>query len=109
VPIGNFVVDFACLKARLIVEVDGGGHTRDGEAQSDKRRDMILEQLDYRILRFWNSEVQANIDGVIETIILSARQTPAASHLFASAEPKPLRTFRANANARHPPLKGRDG
>ncbi|MBV9065520.1 MAG: endonuclease domain-containing protein [Methylobacteriaceae bacterium] len=79
VPISNFIVDFACLKARLIVEVDGGGHTRDGVAQSDKRRDVILQQLDYRILRFWNSEVQTNMDGVIETIILSVRQTPPAS------------------------------
>jgi very-short-patch-repair endonuclease len=79
VPIDNFVVDFACLKHSLIIELDGGGHTRDAIARRDQKRDSTLERLGYGVLRFWNAEIQTNIDGVGETIISSARQTPPAS------------------------------
>ena len=69
VPIGNFVVDFACLKHHLVIEVDGGQHNAPDHAARDQSRDHVLRKAGYRVLRFWNSDVQADIDSVIETII----------------------------------------
>lgn len=62
--LGPFVVDFACLGARLIVEVDGGQH---GE-EADARRTAFLEAQGFRILRFWNQDVLTNRDGVLAAI-----------------------------------------
>lgn len=67
VPLGPYVVDFACFDARLIIEVDGGQHTEE-TAERDATRTAWLEGQGFRVLRFWNNEVLGNIDGVIETI-----------------------------------------
>jgi len=63
VPIGPYVVDFACLKKRLIIEIDGGQHSTQ-KAQDDERT-RVLEQLGYRVLRFWNNDILTNPDGVL--------------------------------------------
>jgi very-short-patch-repair endonuclease len=63
VPLGSYVVDFACLEARLIVEVDGGQH-----GERDAARTAWLEAQGFRVLRFWNNDVLENTDGVIEAI-----------------------------------------
>ena len=68
VPIGPFIVDFACMGRRLLIEVDGGQH---GESESDARRDKWLECRGFRVLRFWNNEVLKNTDAVL-AVILSA-------------------------------------
>src|SRR5271170_7338305 len=66
-PIGNFIVDFCCREQRLVVEVDGGQHM--DEAEADQKRTELLEARGYLVLRFWNSEVLSNIDGVLEEIL----------------------------------------
>ncbi len=66
VPIDHYVVDFACLEARLIIEVDGGQHAMN--EQRDATRTRWLEANDFRVLRFWNNDVLANTEGVIERI-----------------------------------------
>jgi very-short-patch-repair endonuclease len=63
VPIGPFIVDFACLASRLIIEVDGGQHGVDVER--DARRTAWLEAQNFRVLRFWNNDVLGNIEGVL--------------------------------------------
>ena len=63
-PIGNFVTDFACRDAHLAIELDGGQHTP--EADAPRRR--VIEAFGYRILRFWNTDVLQNTEGVLETI-----------------------------------------
>ncbi|WP_398477968.1 endonuclease domain-containing protein [Tardiphaga sp.] len=68
VPIGPFVVDFACLGLKVLVEVDGGQHA---ENDADVRRTKWLESRGFRVLRFWNNEVLKNTDAVLE-LILSA-------------------------------------
>jgi very-short-patch-repair endonuclease len=73
VPIGRYVVDFACLKHRLVVEVDGGQHSFDNAVAADRSRDLSLKSLGFRVHRFWNAEVDTNLDGVIETILATAR------------------------------------
>jgi very-short-patch-repair endonuclease len=76
VPIGRYIADFVCHEARLIVEIDGGQHDR--AAPREAERSGFLQNQGYRILRFWNDEVLANLDGVHETIAGElSRITPA--------------------------------
>ena len=67
-PIGPYIVDFVSLRRRLIIEIDGGQHNEDREKERDKERAMRLEQRGYRIIRFWNNEVLANPERVLERI-----------------------------------------
>jgi very-short-patch-repair endonuclease len=73
VPLGPYVVDPACLPARLIVEVDGGQHGWQGARAA--MRTAWLEAAGCRVVRFWNNDVLANSDGVIQRMreILAAR------------------------------------
>ena len=66
VPIGRYIADFVCHEARLIVEIDGGQHDRSSPREAE--RSGFLQNEGYRILRFWNNEVLANLDGVHATI-----------------------------------------
>jgi very-short-patch-repair endonuclease len=75
VAIERFVVDFACLKHGLVVEIDGGQHNFDGHVCRDRARDARLREIGFQVLRFWNADVDADLDGVIETIL--ARIGPA--------------------------------
>ncbi|MFY9686485.1 MAG: endonuclease domain-containing protein [Pseudolabrys sp.] len=56
-PIGNFIVDFACPAARLVIEVDGSQHGESQGVERDKDRTAWLESQGYRVLRFWNNNV----------------------------------------------------
>jgi primosomal protein N' (replication factor Y) len=64
-PIPPFIVDFACLEARLIVEADGGQHARPGDHDL---RDTELRHQGWRVLRFWNNEILTNRQGVLSAI-----------------------------------------
>ena len=68
-PRGPYIVDFLCVEAGLVVELDGGQHA-DNEAY-DRRRTEYLEGLGLTVLRFWNAEVIENLDGVCEAIFLA--------------------------------------
>ena len=68
-PLGVYIVDFACLQRRLIIELDGGQHAQ--EANYDAARDAWLREQGFTILRFWNNDVLKNIDGVMEMIVTS--------------------------------------
>jgi very-short-patch-repair endonuclease len=71
-PIGPYIADFACLEARLIIELDGGQHA---DSATDASRDAWFTAHGYRTPRFWNNDVLANTDGVIIMI------TEALGHL----------------------------
>jgi very-short-patch-repair endonuclease len=75
VPIDHFIVDFACLSRRLIVEVDGGTHSTDREVAREARRERYLKDQGFRILRVWNADVRENMEGVMDTIV-GALDTP---------------------------------
>lgn len=64
--IGRYICDFVCLEAALVVELDGRQHVVD--APYDANRDGFLRDQGYRVLRFWNGTVLAEIDSVVETI-----------------------------------------
>lgn len=68
-PLGNYIVDFYCPAARLVIEIDGGQHyTEEGQAQ-DSRRDACLNDIGLSVLRFSNLDVLGNMDGVIAEIV----------------------------------------
>ncbi|MGN6124507.1 MAG: endonuclease domain-containing protein [Sphingomonas oligoaromativorans] len=68
-PLGGYIVDFACRTARIAVELDGSQHLN--SIAYDAQRTAFLESLGWRVLRFWNSDVRANPDGVAEAIALA--------------------------------------
>ncbi len=65
-PLGLYVVDFVCYEARLIVELDGGQHAMQQEADAERTR--WLETRGFRVVRFWNNDVLKNIAGVMQEI-----------------------------------------
>ena len=66
--IGDFIVDFYCPSAKLIVELDGGQHYTEEGVKTDKIRDDYLENFGFLVLRFSDREVFKNIEGVLEKI-----------------------------------------
>jgi very-short-patch-repair endonuclease len=63
------VKGFVCFQERLVIEVDGGQHGDDVQADHDVMRDNILRRAGFRSLRFWNSEVNTNLEGVMYSIL----------------------------------------
>ena len=66
-PIGPYIVDFICHEAKLVVELDGGQHSEQIEA--DQKRSAFMESHGFRVLRFWNDQVLTDTDGVLEQIL----------------------------------------
>lgn len=65
-PVGPYIVDFACLQAHLVIEVEGGQHC---DSTADACRDEQLRSRKFDVLRFWNNEVLDNIEGVYDVIL----------------------------------------
>ena len=66
--VGNYIADFYCAKARLVVELDGGGHYTAEQAEQDRRRTEALERMNLKVLRVCNLDIQRNFRGVCEHI-----------------------------------------
>ena len=67
-PIGSYIVDFYCREARLVIEVDGGGHAEPAKVWQDEERDRALQGMGLRVLRFWNRDVLIHTEDILETI-----------------------------------------
>src|SRR5688500_9622203 len=67
-PIGPYIADFACVAARLVVEVDGLTHGTEQELAHDRRRDAYLRRQDWRIIRVTNDDVYTSLNGVMDAI-----------------------------------------
>src|SRR5690242_17880090 len=67
--IGPYVVDFCCLEAMVVIEIDGGQHDEPENRLADQRRTQYLERLGYRVLRLWNSDVLADTASALEYIV----------------------------------------
>jgi very-short-patch-repair endonuclease len=61
-------VDFFCSDAKLVIELDGGGHGVEEQAKDDQHRTREIGRLGFRVLRIWNTDVMQNPDGVLERI-----------------------------------------
>ena len=67
-PVQHYIVDFVCLEKMLIIEVDGGQH---GDRQAyDQKRTLVLQNLGFRVIRFWNNEVLQETGPVLEKILM---------------------------------------
>ncbi len=66
--IGVYIVDFICREKKLIIEIDGGQHNEPKNLEYDKQRSLYLESKGYRIIRFWNNEIDNNITGVYQQL-----------------------------------------
>jgi very-short-patch-repair endonuclease len=64
--IGQFIADFYCAEKKLVIELDGSQHLDNQEY--DQERSDYFESLDIKVLRFWNDEVNKNIEGVVMKI-----------------------------------------
>jgi very-short-patch-repair endonuclease len=65
-PLAGYIADFACVPARLVVELDGGRHL--AALEYDERRTEALQREGYRVLRFWNDDVLLRTDDVVAEI-----------------------------------------
>jgi very-short-patch-repair endonuclease len=86
-PIGPYIVDLVCREQRLVIEVDGGQHA---ESSRDAMRDRWLRNHGHRVLRFWNNDVIANIDGVLEVIADTVQQERHPQPILGAGEDRPL-------------------
>ncbi|MGH7027263.1 endonuclease domain-containing protein [Brevundimonas sp.] len=124
-PIGPYVVDFACLRARLVIEVDGGVHNRMDVALRDLKRDEWLASEGYRVLRIDTRRIPHDLDAVVAEITQAIRSKAplplegegvggwgeAATHLEMTQEtpsrlPRPPHNHPANTPTQPSPLEG---
>jgi very-short-patch-repair endonuclease len=68
VPIGNYIADFVCHAAKLVIELDGGQHFSDQAEKKDAARTTVIEANGFQVIRFSNHDVMTNRAGVLETI-----------------------------------------
>ena len=73
-PIGAHIADFAIPAHKLVIELDGGQHATMNEA--DSLRTEALSARGYRVIRFWNNDVIANMDGVLQVIAQALEKSP---------------------------------
>ncbi len=72
--IGNYIVDFYCAKAKLVIELDGGGHYTEEQKLKDDRRTKELEDFGLKIIRICNLDIDNNFYGVCEYIVLKVKE-----------------------------------
>jgi very-short-patch-repair endonuclease len=70
-PVGPYILDFYCASKKLAVELDGDVHAAPGRRNRDFVRDAYLEAKGVQVLRFWNMEIQDNLEGVLEVIYVA--------------------------------------
>jgi len=89
VPIRHFIADFASHRAKLVVEVDGGQHNEEADAD----RTLIIEAEGYRVIRFWNNDLRQNASGVLDTVYAA---------LYGSRDAEPFALKHKRRQRRHP-------
>ena len=72
--IGKYIADFYCAKAKLVIEIDGGGHYEEEKLKEDAVRTAEFESMDLKVLRICNLDIDNNFQGVCECIDLTVKQ-----------------------------------
>jgi very-short-patch-repair endonuclease len=75
-PRDGFIVDFVCLRHKLVVEIDGGQHNYAAHSAGDRARDRHFVEDGFRVLRFWNNDVDSNLEGVLSEIDSALKLAP---------------------------------
>ena len=105
--LGDFIVDFVCFRARLIVEADGSQHA---ESEADARRTAWLESQGFRVIRFWNNDILLNPDGVATAILVALEvPSPTSPRQQAAKAPYPLPHGERVTSPTSSPLAGEEG
>ena len=73
VQIGPYIFDFSCREKMILIEVDGGQHSEEQISFVDRNKQKYAESLGYEVFRFWNNEVDQNIEGVLEIIRVACK------------------------------------
>ena len=107
-PIGRYVLDFYCAKARLAVEVDGIGHDMGDRPQRDLRRDAWLRAQGVTVMRISASDVMRAIDDVVDAIVRTAIARIAADAPSTALRAVPLPRFAGEERAQRRREKGDD-
>ena len=84
-PIGEYIVDFLCKDIKLIIEIDGGQHNTPENILADDKRTQFLQSKGYSVIRFWNNEIDNNLEGVyleLEKIYQKVTKEPSPQPLF---------------------------
>ena len=68
VPVGSYIADFCCHPERLVIELDGGQHSEKEIESKDRAKTEYLNRERFKVIRFWNNEIDQNIEGALETI-----------------------------------------
>jgi very-short-patch-repair endonuclease len=68
-PIHNFIIDFYCAEAKLLIEIDGESHLQTSQLNYDAARTEYLEALGYKVIRYTNSDIRYNIQAVADEIL----------------------------------------
>ena len=106
-PFGQYIVDFYCAKARLVVELDGSQHFDPQTAEYDRLRTTYLESLDLKVLRFSNAEVLQQFDSVCQAIDISIKERFSASPVSIGQGRRALSTaYYSRVQSPHPPPAG---
>jgi very-short-patch-repair endonuclease len=83
--LGPYIADFACRRARLIVELDGSQHV---DNPADAARTADLEADGWRVIRFWNNDVNTNVEGVAEAIFEAGNSRLPEGEMFHAIAPR---------------------
>ncbi len=105
-PIGPYVADFACRRARLIVEVDGSQHADSGH---DAQRAAELGASGWRVLRYWNNDIVTNLDGVASDIVARGNVRLPPGEQFEAVAPRPSRARKKKEEPPPTPPRSRGG
>jgi very-short-patch-repair endonuclease len=67
-PLLNFIVNFYCSKAKLVIEIDGAQHFEEKHALQDNKRDLALQEIGLQVIRFDNRQILLETDNILEKI-----------------------------------------
>jgi very-short-patch-repair endonuclease len=88
-PIGEITVDFACLEQRLIIEIDGEGHSFGDQPRRDAARNAVLKREGFRVLRIPARDVLKNMDAVLRWIVATCSELGPLHHDASRRGPPP--------------------
>lgn len=74
--IGNYIVDFCCIRQKLIIELDGGHHNETEQINYDHKRTKLLNSEGFTVLRFWNNQVLNETEQVLNAILIALQKHP---------------------------------
>ena len=65
-PFKNYILDFVCCAKKIVIEIDGGQHNENIEY--DTKRTEVLNSFGYKVVRFWNNDIDNNMEGVYQKL-----------------------------------------